>query len=351
MRVLITGATGFLGQHLCARLVDAGHRVTAYHRPGSRIDKLRPSGIEFVAGELDDPERLSLASRNRDVVIHAAADIRGWVADPQPQIRANVEGSRSVALACLKARVGRLVHVSSVSAVGIPLDNNPAGEEFEFNLRAPRFGYHISKKRAEEAVLETVRKGLDGVIVNPASIFGPVAGAAPSGCERAYCGSEMMRKGSGRRIIPVFAGGRCIAHIEDVVDGIIRAIENGRAGERYILGGDNVSFREIAELSSRALNEPKALLMLPAWSSELLAPIAAGVSRLRGAPPGFAVHHADGRFQYYSSDKARKHLGYSPRKFDAIFEECLGLTSKQSVSVRRRRCEIRPGRNGGGDLL
>ena len=282
----------------------------------------------MLAGELHDDGRLGLACKNQDLVIHAAADIRGWAPDPAPQIRTNVGGSRMVAQACLSAGVGRLIHVSSVSAVGIPRDDNPAGEDFEFNLWGARFAYHISKKRAEDAVLEVVRKGLDAVIVNPSSIFGPVTGPSGQGARPAYRGSEIMRKGAGRRIVPVFAGGRCIAHVEDVVIGILAAVRNGRTGERYILGGDNVSFREIAERSSRARNERSAVMTLPAWSSELLAPCAAGMRRLRGAPPPFAAHHADGRFQYYRSDKARRELGYSPRQFEAILEECLGLKPK-----------------------
>ncbi len=259
-------------------------------------------------------------------MIHAAADIRSWLPDPGPQTRVNVDGSRNVALSCLRAGAGRLIHVSSVSAIGIPRDRRPAAEDFEFNLRGARFAYHISKKRAEEAVLEAVRKGLDAVIVNPASIFGAVAGRA--GSRGAYRGSEIMRKDLGRRIVPVFAGGRCIVHVEDVVEGILGAFEKGRTGERYILGGDNVSFREIAHRSSRLQKERKLLLTVPAWSSEMLAPIARGIGRIYGALPGFAVHHADGRLQYYSSDKARAELGYSPRPFEVILDECLGLKKK-----------------------
>jgi len=281
-----------------------------------------------VAGELHDAGRLSVACRNQDLVIHAAADIRGWAADPAAQVRTNVDGSRVAARTCLSSGVGRLIHVSSVSAVGIPGDDKPADEGFEFNLRGPRFAYHISKKRAETAVLETVRKGLDAVIVNPASIFGPMAQPSGQGNGPGYRGSEILRKGAGQRIVPIFAGGRCIAHVEDVVDGILAAIQSGRTGERYILGGDNVSFRDIAEHSSRARNERTTLVTLPAWSSELLAPFAAGVRRCRGALPGCAVHHADGRFQYYCSDKAITELGYSPRSFEAILEECLGLKPK-----------------------
>lgn len=279
----------------------------------------------MLAGELHDTGRLSVACKNQDLVIHAAADIRGWAPDPAPQNLTNVDGSRMIAQACLGAGVGRLIHVSSVSAIGIPRNDNPAGEDFEFNLRGARFAYHISKKRAEDAVLEVVRKGLDAVIVNPASIFGPVTGLSGQGARQTFRGSEILRKGSGRRIVPVFAGGRCIAHVDDVVVGILAAVRNGRTGERYILGGDNVSFREIAERSSGARKERSTVITLPAWSSELLAPFAEGMRRFRGAPPRFAAHHADGRFQYYRSDKARTELGYSSRQFEVILEECLGL--------------------------
>jgi dihydroflavonol-4-reductase len=208
LRVLITGATGFLGRHLCERLTRFGHRITAYHRPGSRIDGIYGPRVELLPGELHDDGRLSLACKNQDLVIHAAADIRGWAPDPAAQIRTNVDGSLMVAQACLSAGVGRLIHISSVSAIGIPTNGNPASENFGFNLRGVQFAYHASKKRAEDAVLEVVRKGLDAVIVNPASIFGPVTGPSGQEVRPAYRGSEILRKGLGQRFVPVCGGGR-----------------------------------------------------------------------------------------------------------------------------------------------
>jgi dihydroflavonol-4-reductase len=318
VRVLLTGATGFLGSHLAKRLVSLGYDTAALHRKQSNAETLSVLGVHPIPGDFDNLRCLRDAVAGHDLVIHAAADIRGWAPDPGLQLEANVGNTQRIAKACRLESVGRLIHVSSVSAIGIPGGPAcPADENFAFNLRGRRFNYHLSKKQAEDAVLREVADGLDAVIVNPGSIFGPHGSR--------YRGAEIIRKVSRGKIVTCFNGGRCIVHVEDVVDGILSAIRNGVCGDRYILGGDNVSFREIARRASAAMGLHPLLLPVPSFLA------AAAVSIGEAAQPGgqfmprLAALYNDCLFQYYVSDRAVRVLGFAPRKFTSVLEECLAF--------------------------
>lgn len=315
MRVLVSGATGFLGKYVCRALLESGHSVTACHRAGSSVDWLGSIGVNLVEASLTEPAALESAFRGHDAVIHAAADIQSWPSDPARQFRTNVDGARNVALACRSAGIRRLVHVSSVSAIGIPGDDTPADEQFRFNLAGRRFAYHRSKKKAEEAVLDACGTAVEAVIVNPASLCGPLLEGA------GFRGAELLGKGRGRTWAPVFGGGRCFVHAQDVAMGIVAALDRGRSGERYILGGDNVSFPRIAASSAAAFGEKRHFIPVPKAAAELTGVAGQLLITLTGKAPFFAVHHCDGRFQYYASGKARRELNYSPRDFAGILEE------------------------------
>lgn len=316
MRVLVTGATGFLGYYLAKRLVSLGCDTAAFHRRQSRTDSLRVLGVRLIPGDFGSLRCLRDAVAGHELVIHAAADIRGWAPDPGLQLQANVETTRKVAQACRLESVGRLLHISSVSAIGIPDSPfRPADENFVFNLRGRRFSYHASKKQAEDAVLQEVADGLDAVIVNPGSMFGPFGSS--------YRGAEIIRKASRGKIVTCFRGGRCIVHVEDVVDGILSAVRNGVRGNRYILGGENVSFQEIAGRVSEAMGLRPLLLPVPSFLAAASLSIAAAINPGGRFMPRLAALHNDGLFQYYASDRAIRTLGFAPRKFKSVLEEFL----------------------------
>ncbi len=317
MRVAVTGATGFVGLTLCRRLVAAGHQVTALHRPSSQVAPLQAIGATLRTANLASLTELQSLFTGLDAVVHAAANIRYASAYAAEHQQVNVEATRQVATACRLSGVGRLVHVSSVAAIGIPDDQTPATEEFPFNLQHAGLSYHLSKKRAEEAVSEQVAAGLNAVIVNPASIFGPA--------ERTFRGGEMIRKVAGGPVVPYFGGGLSAVHVDDVVSGILGALEHGRAGQRYILGGDNISFREIARQALQAQGLQKPLILVPAAVTGLLAAVSGPVERWTGRPARFGpeLHYCSSRFQYYSSERARTELSYRPRPFAEIIQAAL----------------------------
>ncbi len=232
----------------------------------------------------------------------------------------NVEGTRNVAQLCRQEGVKRLLHVSSVAAVGIPdSPDHPANEEFSFNLDGKELPYHFSKRKAEQIVLGEVERGLDAVIVNPASIFGPNG--------KSYRGSDMFQKVRRTRVVPYFTGGICVVHVEDVVSGIQAALRRGSSGQRYILGGDNITLRSLAELTAAAMGLRRTFVPVSPFVTALAAMILEPWGRLRGRRPYIThvTHYCASRYHYYSSEKAGRTLEYVPRTFRAILEECLHM--------------------------
>ncbi|HLH72105.1 MAG TPA: NAD-dependent epimerase/dehydratase family protein [Chloroflexota bacterium] len=336
MKILITGASGFLGSHLCRRLLQEGHEVTALCRPESDDRAIEDLNPRRVLGDVTNPAEIRQAVAGQDAVIHAAGNLTYWRGVRAAQTRVNVDGTCNVARACREAGVSRLVHVSSVAAIGIPgRGQGPADERFSFNLGSTGLNYHVSKALAEQAVRQEIDRGLDAVIVNPGSIFGPFRGH--------YRGGEMIAKVRGRRVVPSFVGGISVVHVEDVVDGIARVLEHGRRGERYILGGENLSYRQIVEIAAQQLGEHP--IMVPFW------PIATGVMAALFEPLGaltgrrprmtFDVHYCSQRNQFYRSDKARTELGYRARPFASIVREYIEWSTQRRMAIRPESREAR----------
>lgn len=278
-----------------------------------------PAGeIEVAQGDVTDLASVRAATSGCEGVIHAAAHLAYSPADRQEQWQVNVGGTRNVVESCLGGGVRKLVHVSSISAIGYPADpSRPADESHPFNFADPRLPYHLSKRAAEEEVLRGVGKGLDAVIVNPASIFGPFG--------TAYRGSGWLSQVRERRLVAHFRGGICVVHVEDVAEGVTSAMAQGRRGKRYILGGDNLGYRELARRTADALGVTRRYLAIPGLVTGITARWSELWSRLSGGRPrlGYAVHFCANRFQFYDWSRARQELEYRPRGFEAILREWL----------------------------
>jgi dihydroflavonol-4-reductase len=278
--------------------------------------------VERVPGDVTDLTSIERAVQDQDCVIHAAASLSYWGGDAARQRQVNVDGTRHVMRACLRQGVRRLLHVSSVAAVGIPDDPaKPATEEFPFNLQGSELCYHLSKRQAEEVVREEARQGLDAVIVNPASIFGPYGSR--------YRGAEMLRKVRQTWLVPYFTGGLCAVHVHDVVDGIVEALGRGKAGQRYILGGENLSYRDLVARTARAMGLRRCSVPVPTLLTGLAANVLEPWGRWRNVRPRMThvIHYCASRHHYYDSTKAQRELGYAPRDFEAILQECLSLNA------------------------
>lgn len=262
---VITGASGLLGGNLAAALRERRVHVRALRRLSTRIDHLADLDIEWVHGDLDDPRSLEHAFRGADVVFHAAALVAVAPRVTPALRRANVDGTRAVIDAARAAKVGRLVHISSVSAVGLSTNGRPVGEDAPWNFGDFGLddGYATSKHLAEQQVRAAAGRDLDAVIVNPTFMFGP-RDARPSS------GAMILQVARGRA--PVWTPGyNNFVDVRAVAAGCVLAWQRGTRGRRYILGGENLTYREVFTRIARI-----AGVRPPRWGAPRLATLAAG---------------------------------------------------------------------------
>ncbi len=316
---LLTGATGFVGSAVARTLAARGHRLRLLVRPTSDRRNLAGLDAELALGDLTDAASLARAVSGCQYVFHVAADYRFWVPDPDAMLRANVEGTLAIMRAAQQAGVERIVHCSSVAALGWTADGSPADETTPTNEADFIGTYKRSKFLAERAVLDLVRhEGLPAVVVNPAAPVGPRdIKPTPTG--------KMIRDAAAGRMPAYIDTGLNIVHVDDVAEGHALALERGQVGERYVLGGENLLLKDIlilvAEIVGRRpprIELPEAVLWPAAWLME-------GFARLTGIPPMMTRDHIKmaRHRMFYSSEKARRELGYSPRPVRAAVEDAV----------------------------
>jgi dihydroflavonol-4-reductase len=304
-RIAITGATGFVGHHLSSRLVHAGAEVTALVRATSATDRLKALGCRCLVAPLDDPAALTRALGGCEIVFHVAASVD--FGNDMDRLRAiNVGGTANLLAAARAAGVRRVVHTSSVVAVGCSDRPVPLDEESPWNLGALRNPYITTKREAEELALATT--GVEVVVANPGCIIGP------DDFSRSEFGTLCRRFWRGR--VPVsFPGGNGFVDVRDVADGLIRVAARGRAGQRYLLSGHNLTFAEFFRALAGAAGRRYPRLPLPRWS----APLLAGLLRLAPAKPGTRpllspeTARLMGRYFFFDTTKARTELGWQAR--------------------------------------
>ncbi len=306
---LLTGATGFVGAAVARALLARGHRLRVLVRANSDRRNLAGLDVTPVVGDLADPATLPAAVAGCRYVFHVAADYRIWVPDPAAMMRANVAGTEALLRAAHAAGVQRIVYCSSVAALGLTADGTPADETTPVSEATVIGTYKLSKYRAEQAVLRLVRdEGVPAVIVNPATPIGP---------------RDIKPTPTGRIIVDAAAGrmpayvdtGLCVVHVDDVAAGHLLALERGQIGERYILGGENLSLRELlAQVAAETGRAPPRIRLSP----HLLWPVALAfeaAARLGGITPLVTRDHLRmaRKKMFFSSAKAVRELGYAPR--------------------------------------
>ena len=310
MTVLITGASGFVGSAVLRRLLDAGHAVRALVREASDRRNLDGLDVDVVTGDLTDPVSLRRALDGCRSLFHVAADYRLWTRHPDRMFAVNVDGTLALMAAALAAGVERIVHTSSVATLGIRADGSAADETTPVVYGDMIGPYKQSKFRAEEEVRRLIaEEGLPCVIVNPSTPVGP---------------RDVKPTPTGRMIVEAAAGrmpayvdtGLNIVHVDDVAEGHLLAFEKGVVGERYVLGGENMTLGEIlgaiaAITGGRAprVRIPHGLIMPVAYAVEAW-------TRFSGGDDPFVT--VDGvrmarKKMFFSSGKARQSLGYTPR--------------------------------------
>ncbi|HEY6334679.1 MAG TPA: hopanoid-associated sugar epimerase [Alphaproteobacteria bacterium] len=321
MRALVTGASGFIGSAVLRRLVESGFEVRALVRPKSDRRNLEGIRCEIVRGDLTDENSLVAALKGCETLFHVAADYRLWVPNPGAIYRTNVEGTRNLMLAAIRRGISRVVYTSSVATLGLTADGSPADEDTPSSLEDMIGHYKRSKFLAEAAVAELARDaGLPAVIVNPSAPIGP-RDARPT-----PTGRMIVQAARGK--MPAYVDtGLNVVHVDDVAEGHLLAHAHGAIGERYILGGENLSLREILAAVAGVVGRKPPRVRLPHNLVLPIAYIVEGMARLAGSTDEPAVT-VDGvrlakKFMYFKCDKAIRVLGYSARPARTALEDAI----------------------------
>jgi dihydroflavonol-4-reductase len=317
--MLVTGATGFVGSAVVRTLLDAGQRVRALVRRTSRLDNLRGLEVETVVGDLCAPETLAAAVHGCRGVFHVAADYRMWVPHPSEIFATNVRGSRNLLLAAARAGVQRIVYTSSVATLGTNKDGSPADEETPVAYKDMIGDYKRSKFLAERKVRALAKtRNLDVVIVNPAAPVGP------RDIRPTPTGRLILDAARGR--MPAYVDtGLDIVHVDDVAAGHWLAYQGGERCRRYVLGGENLSLREILTRVAAISGHRPPRFRLPPDAVLPMARAAEAWARLSGREPRITVAGVElsRKRMYFSHERATRELGYRPRPAQAALEDAV----------------------------
>lgn len=316
--VLVTGATGFIGSAVVRKLIERGYSVRALKRPSSPSFHLADLDIEFAEGDIRDAESVRQAMAGVRWLFHVAADYRLWAPNPADIIENNVVGTRLVMLEAQRAGVERIVYTSSVATLAVDPDGGAADENSPAQEGEAVGAYKRSKIMAERAVEAMVAQGLPAVIVNPSAPVGP-CDVRPT-----PTGRIIIEAASGR--MPAFVDtGLNLVHVDDVAAGHLAALERGRIGERYILGGQNASLREMLAAIARLTGRRAPRIRIPRAAVMPLAVVAEAVARGTGREPFVTLDglRMSKKRMFFSTAKAERELNFRARPYAEGIEDAI----------------------------
>ena len=333
--VLVTGATGFVGSAVALALARRGFALRLLVRRGGDRRNLRGlEGAELAEGDLLRPETLAAAVRGCQAVFHVAADYRLWVPDPAAMMRANVDGSAALLRAAHAAGVARAVYCSSVAALGVFGDGTVADEETPVHADKIVGVYKQSKYHAEQAVLLLARElRFPVVVVNPSTPVGPRdVKPTPTGV--------MIRDAAAGRMPAYVDTGLNIVHVDDVAEGHVLAFERGVAGEKYILGGEDLGLAALFRMTADLAGVRGPFVKLPREALWPVALVSEGLARTLGTEPRVTreMLAMSRKKMFFSSAKARGALGYAPRPArDAVADAIAWFRAEGMIPAARLR--------------
>jgi len=313
MRIFITGGTGFIGRRLTERLASEGNELVLLLRNPSKASPGAGAGVTYVKGDIFNREALDSGMKDCDWVFHLAAFTKPWSKDPSEAYRTNVTGTINILDTAVANGVKRVVLTSTAGTIGCS-DGNSA--TCATTNPSPVFNtlYEKTKAEAEKIAREYAGRGLEVVVVNPTRVFGPGLLSKSNSMTRII---SLYRSGLWR-IMP--GDGRSVGnyvYIDDVVNGHILAAMKGRPGERYILGGENLSFRELFSAIGRAAGRERIVFPLPFPVMRSVVSANTFLTKITGIPPLITKDWLDKYMNNWimSSDKAVTELGYSVTPF------------------------------------
>ncbi len=304
MKALLTGATGFVGGHVLQMLVQAGADVRCLVRSSSSLANLENIETEAVKGDIRDADSVRRAVSGCNVIFHCAADYRLYARDPRELYESNVEGTRNILRAAAESGVDRVVYTSSVGALGLNLDGSPANEETPVELADMVGHYKKSKYLAERVAEQWAAKGLDVVIVNPSTPVG-------EGDLKPTATGKMILEFLNRRVPAYVDTGLNLIDVRDVARGHVLAAEKGQAGQKYILGHQDMTLLEIYQKLSEVSDLPAPRFKVPHWLPLSYAAVETSLARLMGREPRVPLEAVRlSRYKmYFDPSKAVRELG------------------------------------------
>ena len=311
-RILVTGATGFVGSVLTRRLVSDGAAVRIFRRPTSSLDLLGPAAdhVEHAKGDITQARSVHEALSGIDRVYHVAARVGFASGEREALHRVNVGGTANVVNAALQANVDRLVHTSSMAAFGRPVDADTVIDETTAWQDGPhRSAYARSKRKGELEVHRGIAEGLDAVIVNPSLVFG--VGGDGTRTRRIV---DAVRHGW---VPAVPSGGTNVVDVQDVAVGHRKAMQHGETGQRYFLGSENLSWHQIVGALADAFGVERPRYTAPSALLTAGGALAEAIAVLTRSHPVFtrSLARSAARTNRYSSERARTELGCTFRPF------------------------------------
>ena len=307
MKAFVTGATGFLGSHVARVLSDQGASLRLLVRPTSNLKNLQGLNADTAIGDLRDPASLEKAMAGCDTVFHVAADYRLWVRDPEEMYRSNVEGTRSLLEAARRNGVRRVVYTSSVATIGFRTDGKPADEDSPVSLADMIGHYKRSKFMAEQVALEAGRSGgMQVVTVNPTTPIGE-QDVKPTPTGRIVV--DFLK----RKFPAYVETGLNLVDVRECARGHVAALEKGRTGERYILGGEDLTLKEILDRLGQITGLPSPKVKLPyffAFAAGVVDEAITGMILRREPRATIDTVRMGKKKMFASSAKAERELGW-----------------------------------------
>jgi len=307
MATLVTGATGFIGSHIARKLVERGEHVKILLRKSSKTSNIDGIDVERVYGDVLDIDSINEALKDCDTLYHTAGVASFRKEDYKKMEDINVQGTSNIMNAALNAGTKKVVHTSSIAAIGVDPNGGIANEETKYSLNELGVKYLDTKHRGEELALQLCEKGLPLIVVNPATVIGT---------GDIYLSSTAFILWFYKKKFPGYMDGTLnMVDVEDVADGHILAAERGRIGERYILGNQNFTLLELFNLLEEITGVPKPKMKIPYFMA-----LASGyfVERILGLSfPNYSTMDLDSvklsKFRWhFDCSKAKEELGYSP---------------------------------------
>ncbi len=316
MKICITGANGFLASNIIRELLSRGHEIVAFIKTGEDISTIKDLDIIMKYGDILDFNSILEAVEGCDALIHTAANTATYPSRSEMQYKVNVEGTLNVMNAALEKKLSRVLHIGTANSFGFGTKENPGNENTPFSCARYKLGYIDTKFEAQQKVLDLVKtRNLPAVILNPTFMLGPYCGKYGSG--------QMLLAVKNRKTPGYARGGRNFVYVKDVAVAVVNALTMGKTGECYIVGNENLSYKEIFGKMAAAAGVPAPKLFIPGFAAMLFGLFLTGAAKIFGFIPVLTYRTTliSEDFNYYSAEKAIRELKLPQTPVDIAIKE------------------------------